>query len=43
MADTKWRKNDLRQILKSQKLSYQGKNLYWGVFGVADYKFGVKN
>ena len=43
MAYPKWRINGQRKILKLQKLSYQGKNLYWGVFGVADYEFEVKN
>ena len=43
MADPKQRKNGQRKILKLQKLSYQDKNVYWGVFGVADYEFEVKN
>ena len=43
MADPKWRTYGQRKILKLQKLSYKGKNLYWGVFGIADYEFEDKN
>ena len=42
MANPKWRTNGQRKILKLQKLSYQGKNLYKGVFGVADYDLRSK-